>query len=759
MMKNYIYILFIFLSLSCVQMDGPVGSYGQEEQVDVSLKFAAKSGQEDDIYNFWLIQYAGTSDDAKLTGEPKYYQDFGLGGQVKLVASAMENTVVMLANTFEPSMTFYQGSTLGDLKKRARAVSENDSLLSSDPSGSKHIVLSAVQTPVVKEGITIEFELIRNIAEFRFNIVNEAEDLVINSWQLRSVSAASYYFNSYSLPDIYPAFKDFVPVDYPPVRVDAGLGKGASQEYVAYLPVNKCGVKSEVSNEKYKNLYAPYGATYLQVNAVADGEPLEYRFYLGDDKNSLGDFNILPNVSYSYDVTISAKGDPESDSRVSTPALVDYSQANDEIANCYVINPLEISGVTRRYRIPVKIVDIFWGGKYGYEDVPEYVLGPSDPSSLADNWTVELIACNFDNTDSRLTITKSSGEGSYDAETSRLQYFEIQAEPGLSGNAIVALRKSSGGPVLWSWHLWITDYAPEQAYDKMAQKGVFSYEVDGGAVHRYEGEMWENEYAGRFIMDRNLGALSTDYVGTGNGALYYQFGRKDPLFGDAATGASLFRTVNYDNVYDAAEPTSTLRYSVHNPLHCIYRTGRGAWTEGNKYNPDVFDGNILWQDPYTSGSKYPGTVNNKSVFDPCPPGYCVPKSGIWSDFRRNDSKEYPTTNIRNEGGMQRGFPPYAGTAEYGKGGYYWPYDRSQTGGGSMYKKPVYYTSSGYKDGGGIASVDVYLYCLAANPHSESNSRGLKMGEDRPGEYDLSTDYSLGRNLGLPVRCITVRDAD
>lgn len=751
----------VILVTSCA-VDGAFDARTEMEAVEVQLKMnlagndletrqivdpevTEDTSVGDLIGNFWIIQYDGTDDDARLVGKPRYYSDMslflspesegGYAGSVSLVPSVAKNRIVILANTFDPLMTFPESSDFGDLKKRMRSVTDDLSFLSLS-GDDRYLVFCGSTEVVVSENAAVSCLLSRNVAKVTINIKNTSEDVTIDSWQIRSVPSISFYFTDYDLPSAFPAYNDFNQVDFPTFVPDVPLGPDGSEEYVVYLPVNKRGVDERATTQSLKNYYAPTNATVFQINAsYDDGVPIQYTFYLGE--NLINDYNILPNRSYTFDLNIKGKGDADTDYRVKELGLVDFTTS--ELANCYVINPAQAAGVRRKFMIPVKRVDEFWGNN-GYENNPNYTLGSSK------EWHVEMIACNFDNSDGKLTFTKDTGTGGDD-------YFEFTVEPGTSGNAVVALY-AGDTQVCWSWHLWITDYIPEEAYSKIPQDGVYSYSVTGGTVHRYEGDIWEGEYSGRFIMDRYLGTKSVKYPekGNGNGSVYYQFGRKDPLFGSQSDGFKAFNSYSYSEIVDAnSDPLSTLTFSVHNPLTFISTSARIAWTGGNKYNPAAFDSSILWQDPYTSPSFAAGPIE-KSIFDPCPVGYCVPKNEIWADFRIQTA-ENPTTNVAAAAGaMNRGFPEFNST---NAGMYYWPYP--DAGGKEVPDEVVYYPAMGVIQNTSLINyygLGNMVYVMSANAHEY----------DTPWVYH-ATSTSLGSNTGLGrghagvVRCITVRDVE
>ena len=719
-------------------------SFGANETVEVTLSlgleaFVGTDGQEimtkagQQIKNLWVIQYDGEGDEAAVVGVPQYLEDIVTETKLNLVASSGNSTLFFLANTSDETMSFPVGSTIADLKKRSVTVIDSESLLASD--GDEIFV--GLWTGVVEEGRDISCDLVRNIAKASVQIV-PAEGMTIQSWQIRSVPALSYYYTSFSSTEEFPAQSSISVTDYP-------LQAWTSLPVEIYLPVNQRGVHSEISSQAYKNYYAPESATYLHVNAVCDGDPVEYNFYLG--KNFTTDFNISPNHSYSFMINICDVGDPRNDTRVTYPNLVDYSDSGDEIANCYIINPGQTDDV--RYRIPVKRVDEFWGGKNGYEDVPEYTLGTDNP------WKVEILTTNFDNTDSKFAFTKFTGTGCYNVEASDMEYFEFAVKPNTVGSVIVAIRRTDVGddaPILWSWHLWITDYAPDEAYRKSPLQGQYAYRVTGGFVHRYEGEIWNDEYARRFIMDRNLGALGNRHFpkdGIGDGSMYFQFGRKDPLFGTGSYGYHNLRFPSGDAA-DVHGVPGTIVYSIQNPLTYLTTPSWDAWSSDNKYNPDKYDGTIVWMDPKTSTRQYKTMAIEKSIFDPCPPGYCVPKAGIWSDFRpQSDAR--PTTNAGTSNGvMTREFPDFNSEI---RGAYYWPYPADGLADVINREELVYYPTLGIRQPGGSSSNLALVYMLTSSLSSKETAYSMTISS---GSVSASR-AELGMSMAQPVRCVTVRD--
>ena len=268
-----------------------------------------------------------------------------------------------------------------------------------------------------------------------------------------------------------------------------------------------------------------------------------------------------------------------------------------------------------------------------------------------------------------------------------------------AGDALVALRNSAG-IILWSWHIWVTDYDPDVEMTPVS--GTYVYPVTGGALHRYSGTIWGagKEYENAFIMDRNLGALSSyGEIGDTRGA-YYQFGRKDP---EPATAP-----ITYNSA------TADVLKAVHNPT--VHYSGWWQNTsQGSVENP--------WNDPKLINGTGHGGDNceaDKSIYDPCPPGWRVPVHGVWSDFSPSTTEWFSSP----------------------AGRYYYP-------GGDPANGRVWYPAAGERihHGSAWGGVGADGYYWTATPASGSahyfrlNASGVTQA------------YNMERYLGQSVRCI------
>lgn len=189
---------------------------------------------------------------------------------------------------------------------------------------------------------------------------------------------------------------------------------------------------------------------------------------------------------------------------------------------------------------------------------------------------------------------------------------------GTQGNALVAA-KDANGDILWSWHLWITDYDPAET----------DFTTDPNSA----GTTWT-------FMDRNLGALNTSRGDFASFGLLYQWGRKDPFPAPAS-----FTVMNEDYTYEVdgepeyydihnnplpkfsglAEYHGTIEKSIQHP-DVFYALTKKSTGEYDEYGDEIFvddpatgDWTDVSDDDYWGGESL-----KKTIYDPCPVGYKVP---------------------------------------------------------------------------------------------------------------------------------------
>ena len=593
--------------------------------------------EDNEIHNLWVLQFRGTTAADSLR-EARYYSSYDPAQLFKLIASSVPNRVVIVANTFDSLIAFSHCADMAEFMESYRAVTrERD--LDSIVAGKHCPLMSAYQDVTLNEaGLTLDFDLKRTVCKVDVTITNttketEAVDVDIKKVTVCSVTSKSFFFNSYTLPDRYPAKYDGDRIDYPAMEWTDGTVGGSEEQrsFTFYLPVNKSGTAAVPHNPQLRSAYAPDGATYLCIQGTYDDpadpsikRPVEYRVMLGDNDT---DFNLLPNCKYSYNVTVDDMTDAGIDSREVEQALADY--CSWEHANTYMIHPTTVEGTWKNFRIPVAKCYEFWNTYDGYYKDAGNALMPG-----CYGWQVEIIWSEMPITyDTNFRWVKQAG-------TDNRDYFEFSLPYGFEhGNMVIGIRRyldagqTQLSDFIWSWQMWITDYDPYPALNYTPQVDGegnelrFAYSVKNGDVHRYNFNSWKTGlYKDCFIMDRNLGTLSVGpYVNKAKGFVYYQWGRKDPM----APRQTIYKgpsNIGYGTVASSATGyDDNVLYSISHPN--MYICGLSLWGTNYWQKTSVSaNASLPWGDPKVTDSR------QKSVYDPCPPGWRVPARDVLNNL-------------------------------------------------------------------------------------------------------------------------------
>ena len=314
----------------------------------------------------------------------------------------------------------------------------------------------------------------------------------------------------------------------------------------------------------------------------------------------------------------------------------------------------------------------------------------------------------------------------------------MEIPSGVEGNVVIGVNRP-GDAILWSWHLWITNYDP-YSYKLQPIEGKYIYRVNGGNMHRYDGESWiSGEYKDQFMMDRDIGALSDRYNSDTKGHICFQFGRKDALPGsnyylggtDLKTGSLNFQ---YRDLTGSIPMGDNLKYSIANPLTVIAqpKAAEGWWDNGWIINAKYVKNECIWFDPITQ--------TGKSIFDPSPIGFCVPLLSAYSSFTSITNAK-PTTNGISNGttDYKRNFPPLSTYLSM----LYWPY-----GDGSDIPAEVIYFPRAFVRTNGGDKTTTYKWWAS------TYIKGNQVGHAITANDWNSMLSSSGAANPLPVRCVS-----
>ena len=442
---------------------------------------------------------------------------------------------------------------------------------------------------------------------------------------------------------------------------DANAAQGS---YSCWMPANVRGERAAANSELLRiKANAPTGSSFLNFVAVNDADvkkKLDYRVYIGSGPST--DFNIYKNKEYSYAVDFSHKGIPTTDKRVTYIDPIPASENNDNLvatANCFMVSPggsfcfdpfafqqgksvitnTVLKGWCNATSSPatgIRSVRLLWQTKEN-GDLGDAVMG----------------IANSDNDHTNIVDIKARDGSPLTGPATDLGqcliYCRVAANTSGGSGVIAAYDGANGtGNILWSWHVWVTDYQP----DASGTETVLTPENK---------RKFKLGTSNTVMMDRNLGAYEgavsipgTTLERSRTSGFHYQKGRKDPFPSSYTTEKNMPEV--YTFALSATSPPKHImnRYEANGIRAIVPRSiSSGATTLQNAYQHPVsisgsqfyVNNNGQWCTEYES-VKWDVT---KTVHDPCPAGWRVPQVAdlqVLVDYNTS----IPTT-AKSDGGM------------------------------------------------------------------------------------------------------------
>ena len=393
-----------------------------------------------------------------------------------------------------------------------------------------------------------------------------------------------------------------------------------SGSYSLWVPANVRGENSLATSLKQRTKNnSPTGSSFLNfiaVNNTDTKKKLDYRIYLGGTKAS--EFNLEMGTNYNYQINFAHEGIPTDDKRVTYIDPIPASEGNENFvptANCFMVAP---------------------GGSFCFDPFMYRQNGADIPNTVLAGWSTQIQSVKL------LWQTKENGDvgdpviGIVNTTHDHTNIVDIKntdntSAPYMQGKARIYCRVSANttggsgviaaydgpegsGNILWSWHIWVTDYNPSPTGNANVLEPV------NKRKQKYVGNGAPDQLP---MMDRNLGAFagydaipaSVLEMSRANG-FHYQQGRKDPFPSSYSKEAKS----TIDNIYSSTSPKDML--NLYGPDGLTYKPReRGVLSNIRQ----------AYQNPvrmYTSsnlsisqGSSWAGTY--KQVHDPCPAGWRV----------------------------------------------------------------------------------------------------------------------------------------
>ena len=608
-----------------------------------SLKAVTRASTDvpDQLYNLEIYQYDGQTK-ARLNGgaygDVKIGQSFNVtltpknGCQLLLVARGNGNAIATLSNN----------KSLSDVQ----AMEVDASVINAiDPSNSEDMK---------KMPYVLHLEHV-NVAQVDGKYVIQSPEgsydtrLLLKRLAARLTVEWTYAVSGYTLKQL---LLQSVPLNYAVIPTPDSEGNypsildqfttlqikdvAQSGSYSCWVPTNMRGEKPAANSETQRTKEnAPKGSSFFNFVAVSDQDAkvkLDYRVYIGGRQST--NFDIKSNANYDYTVNFVHSGIPTSDKRVTYINPVPASENNENFvptANCFMVSagggfcfdplayqqngdPDKTNDVLKGWCEAsggITTMKLLWQTKED-GDIGEPVMGIV---TSEDDHTNIVDLKRTDGTDPTLYPVKNKGEARV----------YCRVAPGTTGGSGVIAAYGADGKILWSWHVWVTDYRPDATGDADVQEPLtkrklkFTYGNHGNQLP---------------MMDRNLGAMAgyagvppSDVEKFKTHGFHYQWGRKDPypssysnklitkvnlptLMAKPIVGIlSLYKPdgVTFQPFDPAVNAQATYRTAYQNPLNIYKRKDVNKWIDNSE---DYNAYKNIWNTP-------------KTVHDPCPAGWRV----------------------------------------------------------------------------------------------------------------------------------------
>ena len=188
------------------------------------------------------------------------------------------------------------------------------------------------------------------------------------------------------------------------------------------------------------------------------------------------------------------------------------------------------------------------------------------------------------------------------------------------GNAVIAAK--AGSTIVWSWHIWVT----KQTFADLTEIAATVTYYNNNTSYTYK------------VTPVNIGWVGAATSTTGY-CTYYQWGRKDAFIPSTGTNTNEDHEV-YDisgnvvmGITHTDDDNMTIGDNIINPTKHNRNSSNIGPCNTTYYN--------MW-DAQQESDDVAAAATIKTVYDPCPPGFCVPTSGLYSYIRSQTRPSWNT---------------------------------------------------------------------------------------------------------------------
>ena len=330
------------------------------------------------------------------------------------------------------------------------------------------------------------------------------------------------------------------------------------------------------------------------------------------------------------------------------------------------------------------------------------------------------------------------------------------------GNAVIAL-KDNNGTIVWSWHIWVcgsndlrsikvknnkakapTSKPGRDNFDFLSENLGSCY--DSGESFTYPaGNIWVKISNGRKTEVIKITRVAGPSFTTSSkyNHNFYQWGRKDPMLPSDGTA------FNQNKFWFDKDGTSNNNFPFANWVSDGSVPSANAEIANTIKNPQTFNTfsymDNLYYNLWDANCNETGDDNDiditkagfepvtKSVYDPCPPGFCLPPDGAFTGFTISGNNSGNPSELNVSGPFSEGY--HFRTVLKGEPD-------------AAIDPTIFFPASGFRFSyvGVLQHVGGYGYHWSSVPYNTSNGCGMNIGSGY-----MFPMYSYIRSYGYAVR--------
>ena len=389
------------------------------------------------------------------------------------------------------------------------------------------------------------------------------------------------------------------------VNVKASAGKYVLADNLTTNSSPTYTYSTSKDGESWENYTSTMPEGLLSVTCNATGERNLLNFSVDVNHDEI----VVPNAVSDVDLSlVNNDGTP---------------RGSRETANCYMVhNP-------GTYRIPLVYGNAI---KNGATNTSSYVTTSTGnvlhnfvnhkDAAISDPWIknngITVDGAKLIWQDAKGLISSVGIDGDY-------LTFTVSSDNYRYGNAL--LSATSNGTIVWSWHIWVTNETFRDSDLATLVTSSHTYKVAPANVGQVD-KIFYGNYCKVRITANNLSYIMelphrlqlTSVTNT-----FYQWGRKDAEPPSAECYDIEGNTFDYTTYYGA----NTIGLGIQNPDRCLYNP-----SSSGPYKQVYLN---LWDTNQTSSNNNISSSTVKTVYDPCPPGFCVPTSNLYYYIGNNNN--------------------------------------------------------------------------------------------------------------------------